>query len=322
MLTSRILEISESQVSSLVSVRDSLRLVREAYVELDRKRALCPERAWVSTPDGVSVFCMPAYLLGRKTVTVKVARLNPRNPERLLPSVIATVYVYDSTTGQELARVEAGALTSLRTAASSAVATDLLARRNAETLGIIGSGAQAEAHLAALLEVRSISRILVHSRTRDRREAFARRATEKHGIPVTPANSPEEVVASSDILVLATNSRVPLFPGQLVRPGTHVNAVGAALPSTREVDTLLVKRSVLVVDSKAQALSSYGDILIPLKEGAIKEDDVAELGDLLANPSIQPRKRGETSLFKSGGLAVLDAIMADHIVSLVPRQDA
>ncbi len=309
------LRISENRVKSLVNVKDSLRLVREAYIRLAENQAVSPERVWLSIPDGVSVFCMPAYLLGRKTVSVKVARLNPRNQERLLPSVMATIYVYDSTTGRELAQVEAGALTSLRTAASSAVATDLLARRNAETLGIIGTGIQAEAHIPALLEVRKISKILVYSRRRSHREDFAQRCVEEHGISVIPANSPREVVESSDILVLATNSQVPLFKGELVRPGTHVNAIGAALPDAREVDTFLAKRSVLVVDSKAQAMSSYGDIRIPLRERAIKEADMKELGELLLDPSLVARKNDDITLFKSGGLAVLDAIIADHLLS-------
>ncbi len=307
--------VDESQVVKLLSVPDSIRLAREAYIRLSRGKALNPERVLLRVPGGASAFVMPAHILGQNTVTVKVARLNLKNPERLLPSVMATVYVYDSTTGRELAQVEADALTALRTAASSAVASDLLAGKNCETLGIIGTGKQAEAHVPALLEVRKFSRILVYSRNKTRREAFAASSMETHNIRVKAASSPEEVAESSDVLVLATNSQVPLFNGNLVQPGTHVNAIGAASPEAREVDSSLVKHSRLVVDSIAQAMSSYGDIMIPLREGAIAQTDLVELGELLVHPAKPARKEARTSLFKSGGLAVLDAAMANHIVS-------
>ena len=312
--------IGESQVAGLVTVSDSIRLVREAYVRLAQRRALNPERAWLSVPGGVSVFTMPAHILGERTVSVKIARLNTGNPNTSLPSVLATIYVYSSLTGEELARVEAETLTAMRTAASTAVATDLLARRDCKTLGVIGTGRQADAHLPAMMMVRKFSRILVYSRNKTRRKDFAENASSKLSTPVEPASSPEEVVVSSDVVVLATNSKLPLFKGEIVKPGTHVNAVGAALPEAREVDSLLVKRSRLIVDSIAQAKSSYGDIMIPLQERAIRETDLNELGDLLAHPQLD-FKDGEITLFKSGGLAVLDANLANHIVTRVLNID-
>jgi len=310
-----LLTINESQVVKLVKVRDSIKLVKEAYVRLAKGEALNPERALLSVPDGISVFSMPAYVFGLRTVSVKIARLNPQNPARLLPTVLETVYVYDSSSGVELARIEAEALTALRTAASSAVATDYLARQDCGTLGIIGTGTQAKAHVPALLEVRKFSRVLAYSRNKARREAFAANTAHTHPVSAEAASSLEEVVESSDVLVLATNSRVPLFNGNTVRRGTHVNAVGAALPDAREVDSFLVKHSRLVVDSIAQATSSYGDILIPLREGTIVEAELSELGELLLHPVDPNRDRDQITLFKSGGLAVLDAMFADHIVS-------
>lgn len=308
--------IDETQVVDLLKVEDSIRLAREAYVRLANNEALSPERVLLSVPGGVTVFVMPAHILGQKTVSVKVARLNPENRGKLLPSVMAKIYVYDSSSGYELAQVEADALTALRTAASSAVATDFLARKDCETLGIIGTGRQAEAHVPALLKVRNFSRILVYSRDKPRREAFAAGCSEKHGIPARAASSPEAVVESADVLVLATNSRVPLFKGSIVRPGTHVNAIGAALPDYREVDSFLVRRSEIVVDSIVQAVSSYGDIMIPLNEGIIAEADLTELGELLLRSSRKVTDNGQVTLFKAGGLAVLDATFIDHIVSL------
>jgi ornithine cyclodeaminase/alanine dehydrogenase-like protein (mu-crystallin family) len=130
------------------------------------------------------------------------------------------------------------------------------------------------------------------------------------------ATSAEEVARKSDVLVLATSSPVPLFKGSSVSLGTHVNAIGAALPSSREMDTTLVKRSVLVVDSVEQAIATYGDIMIPLKERAITKGHVrTELGKLLLDPSIMKRGKNDITVFKAGGLGVLDAVFADYLVS-------
>ena len=309
-----IIRITEEQVKETLSVRKSIQLAHQAYVKLSTDQAFNPERTWFTTLDGTSLYCMPSYVMGRKTIAVKIARANPNNAERSLPSVMATVYVYDSSTGQELAHIEAETLTALRTAAGSAVATELLAPREASVLGIFGTGRQADAHIAAIREVRNLTKVMVYSRSQASREAFARKASQAYEIPVVAANSPGEVVDSSRILVLATNSKVPLFPGELVRERSHVNAIGAALPDAREIDTNLVKRATLVVDSKPQALSSYGDVLIPLKEGAIKEANVTELGKLLVHP-MWIRTSDDITVFKSGGVAVLDAIFADYLLS-------
>ncbi len=297
------------------SVETSIRLAREAYVKLAKGKVVSPERAWLATSEGLSVYCMPSYVGGGKTVSVKIARLNPENPTWSLPSVQAIVHVYDSRTGRELARVEAETLTAMRTAASSAVATNLLARRDAAVLGVFGTGKQARAHVRAIKHVRKISRILVHSRSKTRREKFARETARKSGLDATALAKPLEIVKESDILVLATNSTKPLFRGEITEPGTHVNAIGAASPEAREVDTALVKRSLIVVDSKAQALASYGDIAIPLKQGAIRKSQVRELGELLLHPEKLNRSEETITLFKSGGIAALDGVAVEYLMS-------
>ena len=314
LLPGQTVHITEEQVKTTLTVRKTIELANEAYRKLSTQQTISPERIWLTTLNGTSLYCMPSHIIGRRTISVKIARFTPDNAERSLPSVMATIYVYDASTGQELARIEAETLTTLRTAASSAVATKLLARPDAKVLGIFGTGRQAEAHIQAIREVRRIEKVVIYSRTQSSSEAFARKASRAYDIPAVAADSPEEVVESSDILVLATNSKLPLFSGELVRPRTHVNAIGAALPDTREMDTALVKRATVVVDSKPQALSSYGDILIPLKEGAINETDVTELGKLLVHP-IVIKKREQITVFKAGGVAVLDAVVADYLLS-------
>lgn len=258
---------------------------------------------------------MPAYVSGRSTLAVKLARANPSNRKLSLPTVMARVHVFDSKTGKELAQIEGETLTALRTAASSAVATDILAQKDADVLGVFGTGRQAEAHIPAIEHVRKLERILVYSRSKQRRVDFAERMEEQTSAEIVVGESPDKVVKNSNILVLATNSPTPLFNGKIVEPGTHVNAIGSSLPDQREMDTSLVRRSLLVVDSKAQAVSTYGDIVIPLKEGAIDETQLIELGELLVDPGKVKRQKDQITVFKSGGLAVLDAIMADYLIT-------
>jgi alanine dehydrogenase len=311
-----VIGIGEREVKRILTVRKSLRLARRAYLKRARGQALEPLRTWLTVLGGASFYFMPAHVMGLGTVSVKVVSVNPRNRNRSLPSTSATIYVFDSTTGSELARIAGEDLTAIRTAASSAIATEALALRDADTLGIIGTGKQAQAHLSAIMEVRSVSRVIVYSRSKAHRKAFVRSASKNIRVPVSAASSAEDVARESDVLVLATSSRVPLFKGNSIPDGTHVNAIGASLPSSRDMDTALVKRSVLVVDSREQALASYGDIMIPLKEKAIRKSHIrAELGELLLDPSIVRRGTEDITVFKAGGLAVLDAVFADYLIS-------
>jgi ornithine cyclodeaminase/alanine dehydrogenase-like protein (mu-crystallin family) len=308
--------ISEAEVGQALTVRKSIELARQAYVKRARERVLEPLRTWFTVPGGASFYFMPAYVYGLGTVSVKVVSVNPRNRRVALPSTSATIYVYDSKTGSALARIAGENLTAIRTAASSAVATDILALKDVDTLGIIGTGKEAGAHVPATLEVRDFSLVLVYSRSKAHRATFARKASQNISVPVIAATSAEEVAGKSDVLVLATSSRVPLFRGSTVPFGTHVNAIGAGLPSSREMDTTLMKRSILVVDSIEQALATYGDIIIPLEGRAIRRSHIrAELGELLLNPGLIERRRSDITIFKAGGLGVLDAVFADYIVS-------
>jgi len=313
-----LLRVTEVDVRNLLPFSKAVELAREAYVKLAKGEAVNPERVLLSVPGGASMFFMPAHVSGQRTVSIKIARVNPENPARSLPTVMFDILVYDSRSGALLAEIPGETLTAIRTAASSAVATDVLAQGDVESLGLLGTGRQAEAHVPAIQQVRDISRVVVYSRDKTRREAFARQISRDYELETLTADSPEQVVKQSNLIVTATTSHTPLFKGELVKKDTHVNAVGAAEPGAREIDTSLVKRSILVVDSRAQAISTYGDIMIPMRENAIEEAHIrAELGELLAKKRSISRGPNDITLFKSGGLAVLDAVAADYIVSHV-----
>ena len=168
------LHVTEADVRRLLPVSKAIELAREAYLKLANGKALNPERVWLTVPNGASMFFMPAHVFGQRTVSIKIARLNAQNSAVSLPTVMSDVLVYDSQSGVLLAEIPGESLTAIRTAASSAVATDVLARRDVECLGLLGAGRQAEAHVPAIQLVRDISRVVVYSRDKSRREAFAR----------------------------------------------------------------------------------------------------------------------------------------------------
>jgi ornithine cyclodeaminase/alanine dehydrogenase-like protein (mu-crystallin family) len=313
-----LLRVTEADVKNLLPYSKAIELAREAYLRLANGKAVNPDRVWLTVPNGASMFFMPAYVSGQRTVSVKIARLNSKNSAVSLPTVMSDILVYDSQSGVLLAEIPGESLTAIRTAASSAVATDILARRRVECLGLLGTGRQAEAHVPAIQQVRDIPRVVIYSRDKDRRKAFARNISRDNKVEVMTAGSPEEVVKESDLIVTATTSHTSLFKGELVQNGSHLNAIGAAEPSTREVDSILVKRSILVVDSREQALSTYGDIIVPIREKAIEATHIrAEIGELLAKKRSISRAPEDITLFKSGGLAVLDAMAADYILSQI-----
>jgi len=310
------IHISEADVRRLLSYPKAIELVRDAYKDLALGKAENPDRVILRVLGGASMFFMPGHIHGQKYVTMKAARVNPENAKASLPVVMSTVYVYDSQTCEQVAEVEAELLTMMRTAASAAVATGSLARKDAKVLGVFGSGREASAHIAALVEVRKFDRVLVYSRDDRRREMFAKEMTEKHGLTVEPATSPNDVAAEADVVVTATTSGDPVFDGKKVRKGSMVNSIGNAVPEGREVDSELVKRSTVVVDLKSQALTTYGDIMKPIKEDAIRAEEILELGDLLVGISKLPDQT-DVTLFKSGGVAILDAAVANYLLESV-----
>src|SRR5579864_644194 len=237
------LRVTEADVKRLLSYPKAIQLVREAYVRLAEGQAVNPPRILLQVPNGASMFFMSAYVYGQGTVALKAARVNVGNPRVSLPTVMTTIYAYDAITGVLAAEVEGDWLTAVRTAASTAVATDVLASKNAKVLGVFGAGTEATTHIPALMLVRDFDRILVYSRDKRKRELFAEKMSQDHAAMVVAADTPQQVARESDVIVTATTADTPVFDGSMVKPGVHVNAIGRATPEGREVDTELVRKS-------------------------------------------------------------------------------
>jgi alanine dehydrogenase len=257
--------------------------------------------------DDAILLIMPCYDSALHAAGVKLVSVSEK------AGVQAAYELLDPKTGIALVRMEANYLTDLRTAATSAVATDLLARGNVETLGIYGSGRQAIAHFAALPRVRKFKRFLVCGSGRSDVAAFCDKMKNDLGLNIEPT-TPETLARESDVICTCTTARSPLFDGNWLRPGTHLNLVGAFQPETREVDDITIKRSYVVVDTYEGALQEAGDLLIPIKNKVIDRSHiVADLHEIASGQKPVPTSAESITLFKSVGCALEDLVTAQLI---------
>jgi ornithine cyclodeaminase len=256
---------------------------------------------------------MPAYLSRSGEFAVKIVSVHPHNSDRGLPTIHALVVALDAATGRPLALLEGGSLTAIRTGAASGAATDLLARPDARTVAVFGSGVQARTQLEAVSTVRSIQRAWVYSLDAPGARAFVQEMAGRGPIPdeLTIAETPQAAVQQADIICTATTSSTPVFQGGDLQPGTHINAIGAFTPAMQEVDTETVRRSLVVVDSREAAMAEAGDLIIPIQQGAISADWIrAEIGEIVAGVKPGRTNPEQITLFKSVGVAVQDAAAA------------
>jgi ornithine cyclodeaminase/alanine dehydrogenase-like protein (mu-crystallin family) len=298
---------TEAQVRELADVDEVINAIRTAFTRDSSTTLRMPVRTSLELAGGAVLLLMPCYdsalgAAGVKTVTVSRET-----------GVNAAYELVDPKTGAILARMDANYLTDLRTAATSAVATDLLARADAETLGVFGCGRQAIAHLKVLPRVRKFHRFLVCGSGRTDMKKFCQRMKQEHGVTIEPADA-ETCARESDVICTCTTSGTPLFDGHWLRPGTHLNLVGAFQPETREVDDETVKRARIVVDTYDGALAEAGDLLVPLRNGTIRRDHVVADLHEIASRKKQGRTRPEDiTLFKSVGCALEDLVTAQLI---------
>jgi ornithine cyclodeaminase len=239
------------------------------------------------------------------------------NAARGLPTVQAVVAWLDAETGTPLAFLDGGAVTAMRTGAASGVGTRLLARPDAACLAVIGAGGQAEWQLRAVAAARPIRRVLVHARTPAAREAFVERMAAETGLEVTAVATAREAVAEADVVCCATTSTTPVFETEWLRPGTHVNGIGAFRLGMVELPPDLFSRAALVaVDSREAAAAEAGDVMAAVDGGLLRLDDVVEIGSVPADWSATRDDQAITA-FKSVGLAIQDVAAAELIVARV-----
>ncbi|WP_302848098.1 ornithine cyclodeaminase family protein [Paenibacillus sp. NFR01] len=306
--------MNRKEVENILSMEACIGVMEAVLSELARGEAVQTLRQVLPLAGGNLMGLMPGYLAGTKVAGAKQITIFPRNHERGLPSHQGGVTLFDAETGTLTGIVNGQAITAIRTAAVSAVATKILALPDARRLAILGTGEQAASHLEAMLLVRDIRQVHVWSRNTEKARHFAAEMSAKWNVEIHAAETVEEAVREADIICTVTAATEPVLRGEWVQPGAHINAVGACRPGDRELDTALVKQARLYVDRLESAMNEAGDYLLPLKEGAITPGHiVGELGGLLLR-CVEGRGFGEEiTLFKSLGLAIEDLAAAEYI---------
>jgi ornithine cyclodeaminase/alanine dehydrogenase-like protein (mu-crystallin family) len=299
-------------IRAAVTIGDLLDAVEAAYREVVAGRDRSPLRSHVALDDG-ALLLMPGVREGGRGASVKLVTVMPHNPRRGLPTVQAIVVWFDASTGSPVALLDGATVTAMRTGAASGVATRLLARPDAATLAVIGAGAQAEWQVRAVLAARPIQRVLVCARSIEHAAAFASAMSGTTSVVVTAAPSTEEAVRAADVVCCATTSAEPVFDAAWLRPGTHVNGIGAFRLGMVELPPELFARAAMTaVDARTAALAEAGDVAAAIGRGLLSEGDLVEIGTI-GRDWAATRDPQAITAFKSVGLAIQDVAAAELI---------
>jgi ornithine cyclodeaminase len=310
--------LGANEIERLLPMRECIDVMARAFVDLERGAVVQPLRT-LYIPPGLrgGTMWMPAYRSRPKPMFgTKLLFVLFDNPPRGLDSHQGQVILADGETGQLRALLDASAITAIRTAAVSALATRLLAREDARVLAIVGTGVQAKKHLESIPLVRPIVRVLVAGRTLEHARRFVSEVAKDVPFPIEAAENAESAVRAADVVVTATSSPNPVIAREWLRPGTHVNAVGASRPIHRELDTRTLADALLFTDRRESLEAEAGDYLDAVAEGSIEGPHVAgELGELLIGTREGRTSPGQLTVFRSLGLAVEDLAAAEHVLA-------
>lgn len=304
------------------TMKDAVQADKDALQLYSEGKSDIPLRANIDVPEyeGQSLYmygyAAPAHALG-----VKIVSVYPKNIEKGLTSVPATMVLVNSETGEVCSLMDGTYLTRIRTGAVSGAATDVLARRDSSVFALFGTGGQAETQLEAVLTVRPIKLVKVFDISKERAQDFADRMTkwfaDKFGVKITAVDTSAEAVADADVITTVTTSKRAVFDGRLVKKGAHINGVGSYTPEMAEIDEYLVTHADKVyVDTRDGAVNESGDLIQPIRKGIFRADQVTgELGEVISGKAPGRKSDGETTYFETTGSAVLDLVTAQRIYS-------
>jgi ornithine cyclodeaminase/alanine dehydrogenase-like protein (mu-crystallin family) len=320
-----ILILNQAEVEKLLPMPECILVMEEALSALALGEAYQPLRTIFRPPDVKGVLAMmptfretPAPLFGLKAICVF-----PGNAAIGKDAHQGGVLLFDGGTGEVLALVNASAITAIRTAAVSGLATRLLAREDASDLAIVGTGVQARAHLGAIACVRPLKRVRIASRHFENALNFAREMQPNFPSLIEPVKTVEAALHGADIIVTATTSKDPVLQRDWISKGAHINAIGTFSPKSRELDTATMVEASLFVDRRESALNEAGDYLLAVQEGAIGPTHIrAELGEVLTGSHPGRDSRDEITVFKSLGLAIEDLAAAAYVYQKAREKNA
>ena len=306
--------INRKEVERLLPMAECIDAMADAMRAASESAVSMPLRLFTPlADDSGSLGLMPGSALDPPFFGAKVISLRFDNPAKGLPSVQGYVSLFDHGTGTPVALIEGSSVTAIRTAAASGLATRELARQDARTHGVFGTGVQAVTHIDAVSCVRDIDRVIVWGRDADKARRFAARQSARTGLAVTATQDPAEA-AACDVVSTVTAATEPVLEGEWLQPGSHLNLVGVHTPDAREVDTDAVRRSRVYVDLMESAMNEAGDLLVPIAEGTIDEAHIlGEIGQVLAGAVPGRTGDGDITLYKSLGIVAQDLFAAARV---------
>jgi ornithine cyclodeaminase/alanine dehydrogenase-like protein (mu-crystallin family) len=310
------LVLSRADVQRCLPVTDAIEMMRTAFRALQTGKAQVPQRLAVDLSEQSVALLMPSLLVTSEEVAfaLKVVTIVPQNPARNLPRLYASVLLLDAATGQTLAIMEGGWLTAMRTGAVSGLATDLLARQDADVLALFGAGVQAPMQVLAIDAVRPLREMRVVNRNEEHYHTLVATLQALLGSncpPIYRAVNSRDALAGASLVACATVSTTPLFSRDEIAPGTHINAIGAFTPEMCEIDAATLAHARIVVDQREAALTEAGDLLQALHSGVIRGPETwTELGELVTTERFGRQSSDEVTVFKSVGVGVQDVAVA------------
>jgi len=309
-----VLILSRKEIEPLLDIGELINVIQNVFFQSHQGHTVCPQRVIIKVDkhNGL-MYYMPSYLSDSESLAIKiVSQYDDNLPKFSMPTIMASILLNDSQTGKPLALMEGAYITALRTGAASGVAAKYLARKDSAVVGVIGTGVQARTQIWALSDVlRRITRVKAYDLLSARVDPFAKDISTKYGLKVEAVETSRECVKDSDILVVATTSKTPVFDGHWLKKGAHISSIGVSGPEGRELDDTTIKNSKIVVDTKEGALTESGDLIIPVTNGTISEDSVyAELHEIVGGKKPGRTSDDEITCWKAVGLAIEDAAVA------------
>jgi len=314
--------LTDEDVQRMLPIKDVIDVVEEGFRLFSLGKTVAPPRMRVPVERyGGDILLMPCLAPDLGIFTTKIVTVFPKNLSVGLPTIQAVLIGVNPENGAPYLVSEARALTGLRTGAATAISIKYLARKDSKTLGIVGCGYQARWQLLAATEVHNFEEIRIYDIDDSRMQNFKNSFKEIFGEKILSERSVDDLVRASDVRITATTSKVPFVKKRMVRPGTHISAIGAYTPEMAELEAELVADSKLVVDSREAALLEAGDIIQAIKRGLMTEEKIyAEIGEIIAGKKMGRTSSDEVTIFKSVGLSVQDAAAASLLARKISQQ--
>jgi ornithine cyclodeaminase/alanine dehydrogenase-like protein (mu-crystallin family) len=315
--------LNAQNVRALLPMDRCIDLMRKAMLLVAENGTLQPIRTSLQHPHRAGLLSMmPGYTAEPERLGIKVVSVYPGNFGTELGSHQGVVLLFDAERGRPVAILDGREITAIRTAAATAVATDMLARKSASVLAILGYGEQARTHLEALPLVRTFRRVIIWGRDRQKAQAFCEETRARLSCRVEVAESAGQAVADADVICTTTAASEPVLSGAWLRAGQHLNVVGSSIPSTSEIDVETIVRSRVFVDFKDSALQLAGDFRRAKAAGAVDDSHIrGSIGDILGKRVVGRKTDEDITLFKSLGMICEDLVAADFILNESVRRE-